>query len=110
MKTTSLAKLNLRQQSWANYLSQFKDAITVTYKASSLITVPDTLSRLKARLKTGTDETTLDETLSTEESEATNVFTLTFVELEEGLSQSISDRISLDPRMGRIRQTLRDSA
>ena len=76
--------------------------MTVTYKASNLMTVPDALLRLKARLETGTDETTLDKTLSTKESKATNVFTLTFVELEEGLSQSISDRISLDPRMGRI--------
>ena len=49
------------------------------------MTVPDALLRLKARLKT-LDKTTLDKTLSTKESKATNVFTLTFVKLEEDLS------------------------
>jgi hypothetical protein len=75
--------------------------MTVTYKAGSLMTVPDALSRLKAKIKTSY-EATSDETLSTEESETTNVFALTFVELEEDLSQSISDGISLDPRMRKI--------
>ena len=49
------------------------------------MTVLDALLRLKARLET-LDKTTLDKTLLTKESEATNVFTLTFVKLEEDLS------------------------
>ena len=55
----------------------------VTYKAGSLMTVPDALSRLKARLETEIEAT---KTSSTEENETTNVFTLTFIELEEDLS------------------------
>src|SRR5438045_6669325 len=107
LKTTSPGKLNLHQQSWANYLSQFKDGMMVTYKAGSLMTVPDALLRLKARLETEIEAT---KTSSTEENETTNVFALTFVELEEDLSRSILEGISLEPRMERIRQTLKDSA
>ena len=55
LRTTSPAKLNLRQQSWANYLSQFRDSMIMAYKAGSLMTVPDVLSRLKARLETETE-------------------------------------------------------
>ena len=83
LKTTSPGKLNLHQQSWANYLSQFKDGMMVTYKAGSLMTVPDALSRLKARLET---EIEAAKTSSTKENETTNVFALTFIELEEDLS------------------------
>ena len=57
--------------------------MTVTYKASSLMTVLNALSRLKTRLKTKTEAT---ETPSIEENETTNVFALTFVKLEEDLS------------------------
>ena len=67
------------------------------------MTVPDALSRLKARLETEAVEIEAVDTSSTEqENETTNVFTLTFVELEEDLSQSILEGISLDPRIGRI--------
>ena len=108
LKTTSPAKLNLRQQSWANYLSQFKDLMMVAYKAGSLMTVPDALSRLKARLDAETE--TAKDALDNDEDETTNVFTLTLVELEEDLSRSISEGISQDPRMEKIRQALKDSA
>src|SRR5438045_6460620 len=83
LKTTSPGKLNLHQQSWANYLSQFKDGMMVTYKAASLMTGSNSLSRLKARLETEIEAAKMS---STEENETTNVFTLTFIELEEDLS------------------------
>jgi len=73
--------------------------MTVTYKASSLMTVPNALLRLKTRLKTKIEAM---ETPSIEENETTNVFALTFVKLEEDLSRSILEGISLNPRMERI--------
>ena len=57
--------------------------MTVTYKASSLMTVLNALSRLKTRLETKIEAT---KTPSIEENETTNVFALTFVKLEEDLS------------------------
>ena len=71
----------------------------MTYKASSLMTVLNALLRLKTRLETKIEAT---ETPSIEENKTTNVFALTFVKLEEDLSQSILEGISLDPRMERI--------
>ena len=108
LKMTSPAKLNLRQQSWANYLSQFKDSMMVAYKAGSLMTVPDTLSRLKARLDAETE--TAKDALDNNEDKTTNIFMLTLVELEEDLNQSILEGISQDPRMEKICQALKDSA
>ena len=66
----------------------------------------DALSRLKTRLETEAVETSSTE----EENETTDVFALTFVELEDDLSRSISEGISQDPRMETIRQALKDSA
>jgi len=71
--------------------------MTVTYKAGSLMAVPDALSRLKARLETETTDTLIEQ-----EDETTNVFALTFVELEDDLSRSSSEVILLDPRMEKI--------
>ena len=64
----------------------------VVYKASSLITILDMLSRLKARLDTKTK--IAKEVLGNDKDKTTNVFTLTFVKLEEDLSQSILESIS----------------
>ena len=81
--------------------------MTIVYKASSLITVLDTLSKLKAKLKTKTESTKI--TSSEEEDEATNIFMLTLVELDDDLSRSISEGISQDPRLEKIYQVLKDS-
>ena len=56
----------------------------VVYKASSLMTILDTLSRLKARLDTKTKIT--KEVLDNNKNKTTNVFTLILVKLEEDLS------------------------
>ena len=55
----------------------------VTYKASSQIIVLDTLLQLKAQLEVGNVETLAN---LEEKNKTTNVFTMTFVDLEDNLS------------------------
>ena len=67
----------------------------VVYKASSLITILDTLSRLKASLETKA----IDNLLTKDKNKTTNIFILTLAKLKDNLSQSILEGISRDTKI-----------
>jgi hypothetical protein len=58
----------------------------VTYKASSLIIVPNALLRLKVKLEIKAIKIEAFKISLIKEDETTNVFALTFIKLEENLS------------------------
>ena len=47
LSTSSTARSSLRLQTWAIYLAQFKDHMTVVYSKGSSLDCPDALSRLR---------------------------------------------------------------